>query len=243
MSLASRFAVCALGATLLLSGCSKSGPFGTALPVSQPTSAFPVYSPSTVDTIGKYDDSTDVTKLGSSFFGDGQYAAYPYIGTQELLKTSASLDTLEAWIRQLIKNPPEGLYPGTATPAPDDGQVNKPFVDAMTSFGLTPLELQSKDRRRAVMIIVLDPKLVAGRASAVMAIIDMYEKMPAPLRGGIEQSTKKMAGFSISDLTDTKTPLGMIIYAARTWKNQNARAIVLVDAERQPKPLPTPNNT
>src|ERR1700693_4386809 len=165
-----RIAYCAAALVLLVAGCSKSSPFG-AVPAAQPTSAFPVYTPSTVDTVGKYDDSSDVTQLGSSFFGQGSDAAYPYIGTQELLKTGASMVTLQGWLTQLIQSPPSDLFPGTATPAPDDKKVDKPFVDALTTFGLVPVELSTKDRSRVVMLIVLDPKLVASRASAVLDLI------------------------------------------------------------------------
>jgi hypothetical protein len=241
MNLIRRITYCAAALTLLISGCSKSSPFG-AVPAAQPTSSFPVYSPSTVDTVGKYDDSSDVTQLGSSFFGQGSDAAYPYIGTQELLKTSASMVTLQGWITHLVQSPPSDLFPGTAKPTQDDAKADKPFVDALTTFGLVPVELSTKDRSRVVMLIVLDPKLVASRASAVLDLIDMYEKLPAPLRGSVEQSTKKLVGFSASDLTNTNTPMGMIIYAAKNWKGEDTRAIILVDATRQPNPLPTPHS-
>jgi hypothetical protein len=241
MSLSWRFACSSIVLVLFLAGCSKSSPFG-AVPAAQPTSAFPVFTPSVVDTVGKYDDSSDVTQLGSSFFGQGSDAAYPYIGTQELLKTNASIATLDGWVTQLIQAPPGDLLPGTAKATPDDMKSDKPFVDALTTFGLVPVELSTKDRSRVVMIIVLDPKLVASRAAAVLEVLDMYEKLPAPLRGGMEQSTKKLVGFSASDLTNTNTPMGMIIYAAKNWKDEDTRAIVLVDATRQANPLPTPHS-
>ena len=247
-----RYASVAALASVLIAGCGKSGSVGSAPGGSQPSSTFPVYTPSTIASVAKYDDSAEVTQLGSSFFGEGQYAAYPFIGTQELIKTNASIDQLEAWVGQLVKSPPQDLTPGNGAPvgpavAPSnatpstDHHLNQPFADALTTFGLVPAEFWSKDGTRAVMIIVLDPKRVADRVGATFGVIDMWEKMPGPLRAGLDQTIKKQVGFSASDLTNTATPLGMIVYAARNWKDADARAIILVDANRQPNPLPTPH--
>lgn len=257
-----RFAF-AVVAVVVVSGCSKggsqSGPLGGGS-----ASTFPVYSPSTVTVVGKYDDSQEVTTLGSSFFGTGPDEAYPYVGTQELIKTSASLDDLEAWLKQLVQSPPQGLVPSTNTvdrttdgqngsPAPNESiapspaattyAVNAPFVDSFKVFGLVPSSFWTKDRGRVVMLIVLDPKQVADHLGATMSIFDEYEKMPALLRGGLDATVKKQAGFSVSDLLNTNTPMGMIVYAARNWKNEDTRAIILVDATRAANPLPTPHNT
>ncbi|HEY6359377.1 MAG TPA: hypothetical protein VIX35_14140 [Vicinamibacterales bacterium] len=245
MNALQRCAACVVFTMFLLAGCAKAGSPGDGSTGNQPSSTFPVYAPSTIASVGKYDDSDEVTRLGSSFFGEGADAAYPYVGTQELIRTGASLDELDGWIKQLIQSPPQGLAPGDSSSDPLQStgkQVNQPAVDALNVFGLVPMEFWSKDRRRVVMLIVLDPKRVADRMAATIGVIEMWEKMPAPLRAGMDQTIKKQAGFSASDLTDTSTPIGMIMYAARTWKSADARAIILVDAERQPNPLPTPHD-
>ena len=110
-------------------------------------------------------------------------------------------------------------------------------------FGLVPFAFWSKDRGRVVMIIIMDPKQVADHLGATLDVLDQYEKMPAFLRGGIDATMKKQAGFSASDLMNTNTPMGMIVFATRNWKTEDSRAIILVDAQRGPNDLPTPHNT
>ncbi|MBV8081649.1 MAG: hypothetical protein JO293_00270 [Candidatus Eremiobacteraeota bacterium] len=276
------------------SGCAKqSAPPSNAPAV--PPSSFPVYSPADLVTSTKYDDSAEVTTLGSSFFGSGDDAAKPYIGVQELLTTSASLDQLHDWLKTLVASPPPDLYPsdntianvfatpapaqsgapapttsgdppatdaasaspassavpGSATPtgsaapvpavAPSSYGIQDPFVGSFQAFGLVPSAFWSKDRGRAVMIIIMDPKQVADHLGSTMDLMDQYERLPAVVRGGIDQSIKKNTGFSVSDLLNASTPMGMIVYATRTYKSKDVRAIILVDALRQPNPLPTPH--
>jgi hypothetical protein len=208
-----------------------------------------------VTSVGKYDDSAEVMKLGSSFFGTGDDAYKPYIRTQELIQTSASLDDLATWMKKLVQSPPQDLFASEGTqsraanlevngsPAPRGSTVNEPFADSFKIFGLVPYAFWSKDRGRVVMLIIFDPKKVADHLGPTMDVLDQYDKMPALLRGGIDATIKKQVGFSVSDLMDTNTPMGMIVYAARNWRNQDARAIILVDALRGPNSLPTPHNT
>jgi hypothetical protein len=250
------FVLCVVFSVALVTGCSKSsqgGPSG-----GQALSTFPVYSPSTVATVGKYDDSNEVTKLGSSWFETGATANHPFIGTQELLKTSASIDDLDAWLVKLDQSPPTDFTPnetpeqGTsaapatgqpATPEPSPSPTENPIRDSLKIFGLVPSEYWSKDRGRVVMLIVFDPKKVADHLGPTMEVLDQYDKVPAFMRGALDETIKKQAGLSVSDLTSPNTPMGMIVYAARNWRNEDTRAIILVDATRQTYTLPTPHNT
>jgi hypothetical protein len=252
----SRFVLCAVFSIVLAAGCSKgsqSGPSG-----GQALSTFPVYSPSTVATVGKYDDSNEVTKLGSSFFESGDTANHPFIGTQELLKTSASIDDLDAWLVKLDQSPPTDFTPNetadqSASPTPAAGQsaapepspspTQNPIRDSLKIFGVVPSEYWSKDHSRVVMLIVFDPKKVADHLGPTMDVLDQYDKIPALMRGAMDETIKKQVGMSVSDLTSPNTPMGMIVYAARNWRNEDTRAIILVDATRQTYTLPTPHNT
>lgn len=252
MRTSGRFAICALVVTAFLAGCSKGSQGGG--PLGNQPSTFPVYSPSSVSSVGKYDDSEAITKLGSGFFGTGADEYKPYIGTQELIKTSASLDELDAWLKKLVQSPPQNLSPsertvatelGTQSPGPSPSATAESdrWADTYKLFGLVPSAFWSKDRGRVVMLIVFDPKKVADHMGPTMDLLDQYEKMPGIIRGGIDATIKKQVGFSVSDLMNTNTPMGMIVYAARNWKNDNTRAIILVDALRGPNALPTPHNT
>ena len=252
----SRFVLCAVCLIVLAAGCSKGsqgGPSG-----GQALSTFPVYSPSSVATVGKYDDSSEVTKLGSSFFETGPDANHPFIGTQELLKTSASIDDLDAWLVKLDQSPPTDFAPnetpeqGTsaapatgqpAAPEPSPSPTGNPIRDSLKIFGLVPSEYWTKDRSRVVMLIVFDPKKVADHLGPTMDVLDQYDKIPALMRGAMDETIKKQVGLSVSDLTSPNTPMGMIVYAARNWRNEDTRAIILVDANRQTYTLPTPHNT
>jgi hypothetical protein len=305
MKISARFAFCSIVLAALVVGCSKQGG-GGILGGNQPTSDFPMYAPSTVVASGKYDDSAEITNLGSNFFGTGADEYKPYIGVQELIKTSATMDELDAWLRKTVQSPPTDLYPSqntiahvlaspapaesgaptpltsgdpatptasgdataasatseSATPtaggespapasiesaspaasgAPEPAAVEDPFAGSFKAFGLVPAGFWSKDRGRAVMIIIMDPKQVAAHLGPTMDLMDQYDKMPPFLRGGIDAAVKKQSGVSISDLMNTNTPIGMIVYAARHFKNEDSRAIILVDALRQPNALPTPH--
>jgi hypothetical protein len=305
MKTPARFAICAFVLAALVVGCSKQGG-GGILGGNQPASDFPVYTPSTVVASGKYDDSAEITNLGSNFFGTGPDEYKPYIGVQELIKTSATLDELDAWLRTTVQSPPPDLYPSqntidhvlaspgptesgapastdsgavptassdaaspaasdapgpsdsaspaeNGTPGPSDSSspaasgtpespaVEDPFVSSFKAFGLVPAGFWSKDRGRAVMIIIMDPKQVAEHLGPTLDLMDQYDRLPWFLRGGIDATIKKQTGVSISDLMNTNTPMGMIVYATRHFKNEDSRAIILVDALRQPNALPTPH--
>jgi hypothetical protein len=269
-----RFAAYFVAASLVLVACAKQGGsqggglFGGN---NAPQSTFPLISPNTVVTTGTYDDSPEIEKLGSGMFGTGGDEYKPYIGSQELIKTSASLDDLRKWLHQLVQTPPQDLVPTAntvqrdkdssqaASPAPAEtgspsasaspasGQtatpMEDPFANTFQTFGLVPIGFYSKDRGRVVLVMVMDPKAVADHLGPTMDLMDQYEKLPALMRGGIDDLIKKNTGMSISDLMNTNTPMGMIVYAARNYKNEDTRAIVLVDALRQPNPLPTPHAT
>lgn len=252
----SRFVLCAVCSIVLAAGCTKGsqgGPSG-----GQALSTFPVYSPSSVATVGKYDDSSEVTKLGSSFFETGPDANHPFIGTQELIKTSASIDDLDAWLVKLDQSPPTDFAPNEtpeqatsaapatgqpAAPEPSPSPTGNPIRDSLKIFGLVPSEYWTKDRSRVVMLIVFDPKKVADHLGPTMDVLDQYDKIPALMRGAMDETIKKQVGLSVSDLTSPNTPMGMIVYAARNWRNEDTRAIILVDANRQTYTLPTPHNT
>ena len=322
MKIFARFAFCSIAIASLIAGCSKGG--GGVLGVNQQTSDFPLYTPSTVVVSGKYDDSVEITNLGSNFFGTGEDAYKPYIGVQELIKTSASLDELDAWLVKTVQSPPPDLYPSkntiehvlaspgptdsgappaassdasnapnasgdppaqtasgdppaattsgdspapaassdSATPAastvatapapadsvspaasgaPESSDVEDPFVGSFKAFGLVPAGFWSKDRGRAVMVIIMDPKQVADHLGPTIQLMDQYDKLPPFLRGGLDATIKKQTGIAISDLMNTNTPMGMIVYAARNYRNEDTRVIILVDALRQANALPTPH--
>jgi hypothetical protein len=315
MKIFARFAFCSIALAALIAGCSKGGGVGGILGGNQPASDFPVYTPSTVVTSGKYDDSAEITTLGSNFFGgNGDDAYKPYIGVQELIKTSATLDQLNAWLVQIVQSPPPNLFPSQntvarvlASPAPEESgapaaaasgdppaptasgdspapaggndaatpasgvsatpggsgaanapaptdsaspaasgapeslPIEDPFVDSFKAFGLVPAGFWSQDHGRVVMIIIMDPKQVADHLGSTMQLMDQYDKLPPFLRGGIDAAVKKQSGFAISDLMNTNTPMGMIVYAARNYKNEDTRVIILVDALRQANTLPTPH--
>jgi hypothetical protein len=236
-----RLVACAIIMTAFIVGCSKGGLQGGPRG-EQSQSTFPLYSPSAVTTVGKYDDSQEVTKLGSSFFGEGPDAYKPFIGSQELIKSSASLEQLDAWLVSLMRSHPQELYASQAADRESGAAKDNPFRDALRVFGLVPSEFWSKDRGRVVTLIVFDPKKVAQHMATAITVLDQYEKVPGVFRGALDATIKKQAGLSVSDLTDTSTPMGMIVYAARNWKDEDARAIVLIDATRQPYTLPTPHD-
>jgi hypothetical protein len=254
----SRHLICVVLALSIITGCSK-GSQGSNAPGApgggQPASTFPVYAPNTMVTAGKYDDSLEVTRFGSSFFGSGPTAAYPYVGTQELLTTSASLSDLEAWVKKLNQSPPPGFLPGqgltdqeqgVATPAPGASGMQEPsgqFLSVVNSWGLVPYSFWNKEHNHVVMMFLLEPKALAGHMGPTLALIDEWNQVPPIVRSGIDATLKKQAGLSASDLMDPSTPMGMITYVARTYKDKDTRAIVLIDATRQPNPLPTPHNT
>src|SRR5215471_10443976 len=94
-----RVAAYTAAAAALLVACSKGGTGGGGglFGLNAPTSNFPVYTPSTVVNSGKYDDSDEITTIGSNLFGgQGDDAYKPYVGVQELIKTSATADQLNA---------------------------------------------------------------------------------------------------------------------------------------------------
>ena len=243
--------VCAF-AMIYVAGCARqaqpnAGPSANLASIS----TFPVYQPSTVFSSGKYDDSLEVTRFGSSFFGAGPTAPYPYVGTQELIKTDASLADLESWMKKLGQAPPEGLVRGQGVTDQEQGSANSatsppnntnaPFLAAINAWGLVPYLFWNTEHNRVVMLFIMDPKALATHMGPTLGLMDEWEKVPAIVRGGIDATLKKEAGLSASDLMDPSTPIGMIAYVAHNWKDQNTRAIILIDATRQPNPLPTPH--
>ncbi len=219
---------------VIVAGCSKqsseskgptSGPVSNA--VSNP-SDFPLYRPSKVVSVAPFDTGKLIDAMIHSEAGKsmrpGETPPPPVLGSEVLAATPATLAELRSWVKQLASSPPKGLVLQKESVQHDESA--RQFMD---TFGYDGLAFHSSDNKRGVAVLVLDPKKVHEKLGVVFDLIDKYQALPAALRTSIDEQAKKQVGFTVTDMLDKSSPLGLVITATKELSSTNERAIVLID--------------
>jgi hypothetical protein len=220
-----KLAICAILALVLAAGCAKNTtgnlatmPMGA---VRNPVD-FPVYPNSIPVGVAAFDQAEIARTLKKNNPGK-ETEITPYKGNEVLLRSTATLAQLEAWLSKMRAAPPQGL--AVRDSGSSDTQLNDWGVEAAT-FG-------TQDKKREVFVLVMDPKKVYEKVGPAIDMIDKYKALPAMVRGGIESQVKKQLGISVDQMLDKSNPVGMALWGVKELHGSGQRAIVLLDAVKE----------
>ncbi|HZV79164.1 MAG TPA: hypothetical protein VFF60_06055 [Candidatus Binatus sp.] len=189
---------------------SASGlPNTTGLPL--PDNATIVDARDIHQTINPSQQGTALTSLAN-----GNYAGHEVVAS-----TAASVEDLSKWLDTVT--PPQG-YTKANSPSSVQSTAHR--------YGINYVAFVSGNTKGAT-IVVMDPHTVATKLGPVLAVIDKYNSMPAPLRQSMDTQVKARTGQSITEMLDKSAPLGAAIAAMQDFRTSNNRAIILISAEKQ----------
>ena len=202
-------------ALILLAGCSQSAQSTSSSPSPQASNPidFPLYAPSTVLTARAWHEKTS----------EGTLSGYEVIA-----ESGAALGTLEAWLHGVSEDPPPGYSVAASGSGVDTAHRHAEELGAQFQI----FEHVENGKRRALVVVVLDPVRFEEKAGPVLSLIDKYNLLPQALRDPIDQQAKARTGFTVSQALDPSQPIGAAIAAAKALSDSGQRGVVLVDAAK-----------
>lgn len=229
-------AIIALAAVLTLAACSgNSGTAGSragasAAPAAAPTNPtdFPLYPDSRIvavkDFTQKVDEST--MKAAGSAFSQGSGT---YVGHQTIVKTSATMAQLSAWLTTTSEAPPQGYS------VPSQGVTLAEARANAATFGIdfAPFVKDENGTRIGFLVIAMDPQILNRKLGPAIGLLEQFHSMPEMLRGPIDKQVQARIGITATQALDPASPLSAALAAYEDVKSSNERAIVVMDAVKQ----------
>jgi hypothetical protein len=218
-------------ACLALAACAKQSTTtqeSTATTQTKPSqtnpSDFPIYAGSTVVETSPVDYGAMFAMIRKN----DPSAKLPgnYRGHEIIFATSATLPQLRAWVAHLKTAPPLGFH-ATSTTAGFTLSTNGQDANAEAG-GL----FETANARRSVFVLALDPKVVRTQLGPALDMVDKYTALPPMLRGPIDDEMKKQLGYTVTEMLDRHSPIGLIFATLKTMGPGNRRAIVLIDESK-----------
>jgi hypothetical protein len=209
----------AVALSLLMAACSQSAQ-STSSQASSPSPQasnpidFPLYSGSTVLNSRDFQANAASTKVG---------------GHEVIAESSASLDQLNDWIRQVSANPPPGYALAASGSSMDTARRHAQALGV--NFQVFTHSVNGQ--QRALVVIALDPTTFEQKAGPVLSLIDKYSMLPQSLRDPIDQQAKERTGFTVAQALDPTQPIGAALAAAKALRDSGQRGVVLVDATKE----------
>ena len=221
-------ALAVLAAATLLAGCGQQKHEQSSAPARHRTSVnpstFPLYRPSDVFEVVPLDLGPMVTALRKT--QQGSDVPPNYRGAEVVASTNASLGELQTWLHKLEAAPPQGLrYSGSDSSASSD-------PEAMRSAGAVAASFDTKNGERVVLVFAVDPRLLRSKLGSALDLIDKYQAVPGMMRGPLDSEMKKQIGYSISEMLDPASPIGVAFGALKTLEPRNKRVLIVVDQHK-----------
>lgn len=212
--------------TVAVSGCSKQASLIAQQRTLSNPSDFPLYQPSKVVDVAPFDQRVMAHAINTTM-KSGDRKLTPYKGNEVVASTEATLSALKRWLDKTKKAPPVGLkLSGSIAEGNTTEQVK-----ILKSWG-AELAGFSGANDRSVLVMIMDPKTVNERIGPALDLIDKYQALPAMIRTPIDRQAKTNFGFSVSEMLDKNSPVGVFISAVQDLKSSGRRAIVLLDATK-----------
>jgi hypothetical protein len=211
-----------------LSACAKTGQQATTAESSAPQTAltnptkFPLYQDAKILDVKPFSQTINAGNGTAAAIAGG--GAGKYEGHSVISESSASLDDLKKWLAQSESSPPAGFTHVAG--------AQYPAATAMASkFGITYGIF--KAGTGGAVVAVVDPSVTKAKLGFLVGLVDKYQSLPGPLKGQIDDQAKQRTGYSISELMNPSSPIGMTLAALKEVNQGGQRAIVLVDANKQ----------
>jgi hypothetical protein len=153
-----------------------------------------------------------------------------YVGNEVLAGSPASISGLHAWLAGIEKGPPPG-YTYVASPSASTSSI----AHSLDRYGIAYAVFRTTDpsKRRAVVVVVMDPKQVKAKLGIAIDLVDKYRALPDYMRQPIDNQLKAKTGISATEMLDPSAPLGMTLAALKELQTSDQRAIVMVDASKK----------
>jgi hypothetical protein len=148
-------------------------------------------------------------------------------GHEIIAETGASMKQLDAWISGLTQAPPHGFHKVSDR----DGSATFSSKERDVAFGAN---FESSSGGRSVFVIAADPRKLRESLGPAFALIDNYQAVPGMLRGPLDDQSKKEFGYSITEMLDSKSPVGAAIATLKRMQSADRRAILLIDESKAP---------
>ncbi|GAC1582420.1 MAG: hypothetical protein NVS3B7_17870 [Candidatus Elarobacter sp.] len=224
----SRAVVAVVAAATALSACApqREGQTAASPParhVIANASTFPLYQPSEVfDVVG-----IDFGPLIAIRKNDpGAKTLANYRGNEVVVATSATIGQLGAWMHKLESSPPQGLRATT------ENHVTSSDPGVMHSAGAYAASFETAHSDRVVVLVVVDPRLLREKFGSALDLVDKYQSVPGVMRGPIDDAMKQQLGYSVTEMLDPASPVGVAFRALKALETRDKRAIVLIDQHR-----------
>jgi hypothetical protein len=152
-----------------------------------------------------------------------------YVGNEVLAGSPASMSGLHAWLAGVEKDPPHGY---SYVPSPS---ASSSVAHSLDRYGIAYAVFRTTDpsKRRAVVVVVMDPKQVKAKLGIAIDLVDKYRALPDYMRQPIDDQLKAKTGVSATEMLDPSAPLGMTLAALKELQTSDQRAIVMVDASKK----------
>ncbi|HUA09013.1 MAG TPA: hypothetical protein VMA98_07030 [Candidatus Acidoferrales bacterium] len=216
-------ALSAFALILLVTACSQSGqsssssssaPGASPAPAATNPIDFPLYAGS--DVLSARDFS-------------GKSGSESVAGQEVIAQSSASLDELESWLKQVGANPPPGYTVAASGAGADSAHAHAQALGLQ--FQVFTHDVSGK--RHVLAVVVMDPSTFEKKAGPVLSLIDKYSMLPQSMRDPIDAQSKARTGYTVSQLLDPSQPLGAALAAAKALRSSGERGVVLVDAAQR----------
>jgi hypothetical protein len=139
------------------------------------------------------------------------------------------MPSLEAWLRDLDANPPNGYSPSVEGNGVE--AVRSHTRDLGIDFAVFSRNEDGKEH--GVVVLAVDPQTLDEKAGPMLRVIGKFRLMPAMLRDSIDKEVKKQTGFTVTELTDADSPIGAAVASLDQLRDFGGRGIVLIDAVKQ----------
>jgi hypothetical protein len=215
---------------VLVAGCSGGNRAAQTAPsapvnLSNPT-GFPLYAGSHILVAKAYKqvvNANNTSGNGVLAQGNGTYSGHEVIAS-----APAAFSALQTWLHDSYAKPPAGYQKST------EADLNSSSETART-LGLDGRGFQTAQngQKSTLLVVVMDPSKVTGRLGPALALIRRYRDMPQFMRGPIDQKVKEQTGFSVSEMLQPDSPMGLALDALNEFSHNNQRAILMIDAHKE----------
>lgn len=214
----------------LVTGCS-GGAQHAAQTITQPGPAtnpinFPLISGSRVLVAKAFKQDIHATNYSNNTVikeGSGTY-----VGNEVIAGSSASFGALQTWLKDQYAKPPAGYQPSPDLKANQQNETARSFGVDGRGF-----ERTEAGKKVSLLVVVMDPARVSGRLGPALALIRRYRDMPEFMRSPIDKQVKDQTGFSVTEMLQPDSPLGLALDALGEFSHTNERAIMMLDAHKQ----------
>ncbi len=218
----------ACAAVVMLMACSGGGrgagrPSAPANPVD-----FPLFNGAEVLSARAWRETVR-SKPGAGDNALLSQGAGTYVGHDVVAGTQALMPSLEAWLRDINANPPEG-YESAATGNGVEA-VRSHTRDLGIDFAVFARKEGGKDH--GVVVLAVDPETLDQKAGPMLGMIGKFKLLPPMLREPIDNQAKRQTGFTVTELTNPNTPIGAAIASLDQLRDFGGRGIVVIDAVKQ----------